>query len=223
MNRLAKGTVWGAAGVALLLGGTGTFALWSDSLAAGTEGNTVDAGHLYIDDDALTGTWYDVTGLDVPATFADASAFETYVTETLTAHAEAEAIPVAVLVGDLDHFKAINDQHGHDVGDAVLQEAASAIQGAMRSLDHVYRLGGEEFVVLLPGADAAEAQDIAERIRVAVQTAEPAGLPVSISIGVAVGTEEIDVPTLMRSADEALYRAKRLGRNQVVIGGARAA
>lgn len=163
MNRLAKGTVWGAAGVALLLGGTGTFALWSDSLAAGTEGNTVDAGHLYIDDDALTGTWYDVTGLDVPATFADASAFETYVTETLTAHEIADLDGYGIVPGDTFWYVSSVDvvAHGHNlkaslgvtVGDGAYADTAADAPRVDDSSDDGSALGDDiAFSLVGPGA-----------------------------------------------------------------------
>lgn len=127
---------------------------------------------------------------------------------------------VGFLVGDLDHFKKINDEHGHVVGDAVLQNAAYAMRNALRAFDLVYRIGGEEFVVVLPGASMNKAHEIAERLRQAVAGSAPRGIPVSISFGVASGTPgELGFGTLYEQADRALYDAKENGRNQVVVAG----
>ena len=126
---------------------------------------------------------------------------------------------IGVLIGDLDHFKAINDEHGHAVGDAVLKEVAYHLRKHLRALDHVYRVGGEEFVAVLPGADLEDAEEAAERLRAAVEAARPAGLLVSISFGVvtATGGECADFDCLYRAADEALYDAKQSGRNSVRV------
>lgn len=141
----------------------------------------------------------------------------------LLARADADGVPLGLLVADIDHFKSINDTYGHDRGDEVLQDTAEAMRGAMRSLDEVYRLGGEEFVVLLFGAEIRAAEEIAERVRASVEGRRPGGLPVSISVGVTVGRHDGDLPALLRDADEALYRAKRAGRNRVVTAAPRAA
>jgi diguanylate cyclase (GGDEF)-like protein len=124
--------------------------------------------------------------------------------------------PVALIACDLDDFKAVNDQHGHERGDAVLKEAAYVIRRSLRSFELVYRLGGEEFLVVLPGADTATALRLAETVRTTLETARPGGLPLTVSMGVAVahGTDVI-FETLCRHADEALYQAKRDGRNCV--------
>ena len=127
---------------------------------------------------------------------------------------------VGFLVGDLDHFKKINDEHGHVVGDAVLQNAAYSMRNALRAFDLVYRIGGEEFVVVLPGASMKKAREIAERLRQAVADSAPRGIPVSISFGVASGTPgDLGFGTLYEQADRALYDAKENGRNQVVLAG----
>ncbi len=141
----------------------------------------------------------------------------------LLVRADAEGVSLGVLIADIDHFKSINDTHGHDKGDEVLQDTAEAMRGAMRSLDDVYRFGGEEFVVLLFGAGIRAAEEIAERIRVNVEGKRPGGLPVSISIGVTVGMHGSELPALLRDADEALYRAKGAGRNRVATAAPRAA
>lgn len=124
---------------------------------------------------------------------------------------------IGVLIGDLDHFKAINDEHGHAVGDAVLKDVAYELRKHLRALDHMYRVGGEEFVAVLPGADLDSAEEAAERLRAAVAAARPGGLYVSISFGVAVATgpDCANFDRLYRAADAALYQAKQDGRNSV--------
>ncbi|MBW6399437.1 GGDEF domain-containing protein [Roseomonas sp. HJA6] len=131
----------------------------------------------------------------------------------------------AVVVIDLDRFKAINDSFGHAAGDAVLCGVAGIIAEAVRGADVVGRLGGEEFALLLPGADAASAALAAERLRglVAVGVPHPGGERVTMSAGVAtLGTEEESEAALdaaLRAADGALYAAKRGGRDQVRVDG----
>nr|GID90196.1 hypothetical protein Ade03nite_91200 [Actinoplanes derwentensis] len=127
--------------------------------------------------------------------------------------------PLSLLVCDVDHFKRVNDTWGHDRGDAVLRATAAALERGARSSDLLCRFGGEEFVLVLPGAPACEAAEVAERLRLAVAGAQPAGLPVTASFGVscAYGTD-IDFAVLFRTADAALYRAKSAGRDQVMVG-----
>jgi diguanylate cyclase (GGDEF)-like protein len=126
--------------------------------------------------------------------------------------------PVAVVVGDLDHFKAVNDLQGHQVGDAVLREIAYRWRTTLRAYDLAYRLGGEEFVVLLPGASEAEASELAEKLRVAVRGEPIAGTTVTMSFGVAVsGAGGFDLDTHFARADAALYAAKDSGRDRVVL------
>ncbi|WP_238139660.1 GGDEF domain-containing protein [Roseateles aquatilis] len=126
--------------------------------------------------------------------------------------------PLSLLLLDLDHFKQVNDRHGHLVGDRVLAGSAAAIRAALRGTDRLGRYGGEEFVILLPstGADAARAS--AERVRTALLAHEPApGVPpCSASIGVAWAQPgDTSLDTLLARADVALYRAKANGRNRV--------
>lgn len=126
---------------------------------------------------------------------------------------------VALLVFDLDHFKSINDTHGHPTGDAVLRHVAAVLQSGLRSVDCAYRLGGEEFGVLLPLAKPKIAADVAERLRSLIADSEVDGIRVTTSVGVAVAADEsATVESLYTEADRALYRAKRNGRNQVVLG-----
>ncbi len=128
--------------------------------------------------------------------------------------------PVCLLLCDLDNFKAINDEHGHDRGDAALRDMAYELRKRLHSFDLVYRLGGEEFLVVLPGVAEHAGRDVAERLRVAVEQARPAGVAVTVSIGVSAASgERVEYESLFKAADEALYRAKRAGRNRVAGAG----
>ena len=122
------------------------------------------------------------------------------------------------LIGDIDHFKRINDEHGHPVGDAVLRDVASAMRSELRAFDLIYRLGGEEFAILLPGADRDKTREIAERLRVAVARADSGGVSVTLSFGAgAVCGDGVRLAQLYAEADAALYEAKRAGRNRVAV------
>jgi diguanylate cyclase (GGDEF)-like protein len=123
--------------------------------------------------------------------------------------------PVGVILGDLDHFKRVNDEHGHARGDAVLVDVAYALRKQLRAFDLAYRVGGEEFLVLLPGASEEETLVLAERLRATVAATPLAGLDLTMSLGVAStgGLAQIE-PTIAR-ADAALYAAKRAGRDCV--------
>jgi diguanylate cyclase (GGDEF)-like protein len=135
----------------------------------------------------------------------------------LAAQAAATGASVAVVLGDLDHFKAINDQHGHARGDAALVEVAQRLRGRLRAFEDLHRCGGEEFAVLLAGATAADALAAAERLRAAVAGAPVAGLPLTMSFGVAASVpgEPFDPDVLRARADQALYAAKAAGRDAV--------
>ena len=123
---------------------------------------------------------------------------------------------VSVIVLDLDGFKHINDTHGHERGDAVLRDAAYEIRKSLRSFELVYRIGGEEFLVLLPGVELTEAVEVAERVRRAVTYARPGELDLTLSAGVASASGgDIRYDELFRAADAALLEAKRAGRNRV--------
>jgi diguanylate cyclase (GGDEF)-like protein len=128
--------------------------------------------------------------------------------------------PICLIACDLDHFKRVNDEHGHARGDAVLKDAAYLLRKSLRSFELVYRLGGEEFLIVLPGVAVPEARIIAERVRAGMEEARPGGLPVTVSLGVA-GADGTDLAfePLFRAADAALYEAKRSGRNRVVADG----
>jgi diguanylate cyclase (GGDEF)-like protein len=125
--------------------------------------------------------------------------------------------PVAVVVGDIDHFKAVNDVHGHSEGDVVLREVAYLIRSQLRAFDPAYRLGGEEFVILLFGERAGEGMALAERLRTVVCAQPIAGLPITISFGVAASEpgKAFRWKETFQAADRALYEAKRSGRNRV--------
>jgi diguanylate cyclase (GGDEF)-like protein len=125
--------------------------------------------------------------------------------------------PVCLLLSDVDSFKAINDEHGHDQGDAVLRDVAYAMRTQLRSFELMYRLGGEEFLVVLAGAELSAGAEVAERLRAAVERACPAGIPVTISVGVSAARgEHVRYAELFKAADTALYAAKHAGRNRVV-------
>jgi diguanylate cyclase (GGDEF)-like protein len=136
--------------------------------------------------------------------------------------AAAAATPVCFVMADVDHFKTYNDTHGHGAGDVALQLVAELIRSSVREDDVVYRYGGEEFSILLPGADLTEAGQVAERVRAAIEEAvfegedrQPGGR-VTVSLGLAKAAD--DTPESLRHrADEALYEAKESGRNRVQI------
>jgi two-component system, cell cycle response regulator len=133
---------------------------------------------------------------------------------------------MAVMLIDMDFFKAVNDTYGHDIGDAVLREFALRLRRNIRGVDLACRFGGEEFVVLMPDTDFQQAQGVAERVRQAVaerlfEVGASRGLTVTVSIGVALNDGAADTPeTLLKRTDIALYRAKREGRNRVIFDAA---
>lgn len=127
---------------------------------------------------------------------------------------------LSLLLFDVDHFKQINDTHGHAVGDRVLQEIVQRAEKEIRAMDCIARVGGEEFAVLLPETDAASAMVIAERLRLTLAASPDSAqirlVPCTVSIGMAVRSEQESVADLMRRADAALYAAKAGGRNRIV-------
>lgn len=133
-----------------------------------------------------------------------------------TAYARRHGAPLTLLMIDIDHFKAVNDTHGHLLGDEVLTLVAAAIRDKLRTKDVVARYGGEEFAVLLRNTDLRTATIAAERIRLAVQGLDVGGITVTVSIGCASFEEGT---SLVEVADRRLYRAKNGGRNRIVSGG----
>jgi diguanylate cyclase (GGDEF)-like protein len=142
--------------------------------------------------------------------------------ETELSRAERTHEPLAVLLIDIDHFKKVNDTFGHLIGDQVLIAVAGTLRNQLRDYDVVGRFGGEEFVVLLPGADTVEACRVAERLRSRVRrlavAAEEGTVGVTISVGVSLyRTHGQDLIELLASSDLALYRAKESGRDRVCL------
>jgi diguanylate cyclase (GGDEF)-like protein len=135
------------------------------------------------------------------------------------AQATRHATMLSIIITDLDHFKRVNDQHGHLVGDEVLREAARRLSATFRRGDAVGRFGGEEFVVVTPGCGADNALRLAERFRRSIcegafqTSAGP--LRLTTSVGVASSSSQHDLEGLLKAADDALYRAKGAGRNAV--------
>lgn len=129
-----------------------------------------------------------------------------------------EGLSHAFLLCDLDHFKRVNDRLGHAAGDAVLQDVAYTMRATLQAGDTIYRVGGEEILVILPGAGQVEAMEIAERLCRAVRERRPVGTPVTVSIGVAVSEPTaVDTDDLVARADAALYAAKAGGRDTVFV------
>lgn len=136
------------------------------------------------------------------------------------ARADSAGQAVSLLIMDLDHFKAVNDNHGHPVGDQALKAFARVCRLSLRGDDLIGRMGGEEFAVLLDGVNPDQAGQVAEKLRQEVESAEVElkGVPLrlTVSIGMAMsGSGESDFAELLKRADQALYRAKRAGRNRV--------
>jgi len=140
--------------------------------------------------------------------------------QELTEQAAVTGEPIGLIVGDIDRFKAVNDTYGHPVGDAVLKDVAYVLRKQLRAFDLAYRLGGEEFLVLLPGADLQSAAELAERLREAVCT-DPLGPGVSLSMSFGVSLSArgatFDYASELARADAALYEAKREGRDRVCV------
>jgi len=125
--------------------------------------------------------------------------------------------PLSIMIMDLDHFKRINDEFGHTTGDIVLSDIGKLLMATCRQGDIVSRIGGEEFLILLPHCNIYDAMNKAENIRSMVELAEPSGLTVTVSIGIATLIEQHDgdFDKLYKAADQAVYHSKENGRNQV--------
>lgn len=134
--------------------------------------------------------------------------------------------PVGVIVGDLDRFKDVNDTHGHAIGDVVLREVAYVMRKQLRAFDLAYRLGGEEFLILVPGSNLEQTADLAELVREGVGAERlGGGIAVTMSLGVAGSApqHEFDYDEVFAEADAALYRAKSDGRNRICLAPPRVA
>ncbi len=120
---------------------------------------------------------------------------------------------------DIDHFKKVNDDYGHSIGDAVLIECINRLQSVVRDYDMLGRFGGEEFLVFIPGTESQQAEEICERIRSAVACTpfqvQGTSISITISLGCTTWKKDLDTDDLIRMADNALYRAKEKGRNRV--------
>ena len=140
---------------------------------------------------------------------------------TMLDNARARRAPLTLMILDIDHFKRVNDTYGHDCGDEVLKGFADRLRGIIRGGDLLCRLGGEEFVIVMPGVNVQAATRIAERARLAIQQeqfvidASGRAIPVTVSIGLAERNADGDASSLYRRADQALYRSKAEGRNRV--------
>ena len=150
-------------------------------------------------------------------------AIEDLATRSIAA-ARRHGIPLALMIVDVDHFKRINDEHGHQAGDVALVETVKRIRDSLRSEDLVGRLGGEEFVAVMPATDGAAALAAAERMRASFADLPmrlgEVELPITVSIGVAVLDAQDQVYShLLRRADRAMYAAKTAGRNKVMLDG----
>ncbi|RZI92217.1 MAG: GGDEF domain-containing protein, partial [Rubrivivax sp.] len=131
------------------------------------------------------------------------------------------SFPLSVVFVDADHFKRVNDEHGHEVGDQVLVLLARTLRANLPRDDLLARWGGEEFVIVMPQTPAEEAVAVAERLRQVLARVEwPAGLKVTASWGVAQAVTATDVDHALRAADQAMYRAKHEGRDRVISASA---
>lgn len=139
------------------------------------------------------------------------------------ARSQRKGTSVGVIMADVDYFKRVNDSHGHAGGDAVLVDVANRLRSGLRQYDSAGRYGGEEFLVVLPGATAAETAEVAERLRAAIAmqpfqlAREQIEITASFGTAVTIEDQNLDADTLIRSADMALYRAKHAGRNRVEL------
>ena len=138
----------------------------------------------------------------------------------LSQQSEVSGYPVSLVLADVDEFKALNDSHGHSRGDAVLRDLAYLLRKRMRAFDLAYRIGGEEFLLVLPGSELAEAVAFADQLCAAIAEQDFGGIRVTLSCGVAASASgsTFRYEEVFTAADTALYEAKRSGRNCVAIG-----
>ncbi len=137
--------------------------------------------------------------------------------EELTQQARLTGAPVSLVVCDIDNFKLINDSHGHARGDVVLRTVAYQLRQQLRSFELIYRIGGEEFLVVLPGATSDDATALGERLCDATRQCSSPGVTTTLSVGVStLWGEAVQFETLFDAADQALYQAKADGRDRVV-------
>jgi diguanylate cyclase (GGDEF)-like protein len=140
--------------------------------------------------------------------------------EELAQQSRVSGEPIGLIMGDIDHFKGVNDSHGHASGDAVLKDIAYTLRKHLRAFDLAYRIGGEEFLVVLPGAHSHRCAGVAEELRLRIEESTFGdGVRLTMSFGVSASATrtEFDYAKVFTAADEALYEAKRLGRNRVCV------
>lgn len=170
---------------------------------------------LELEVSAASGDVDAVTGL------ASRASLDADIEPVLNEHRRRE-MPLALAVIDIDRFKSVNDDHGHDVGDVVLKGVAARIQEAVEGKGRAYKYGGEEIVVIFPNMTLEEALPVTARVRSSVETVrfEPLTRPITVSIGIAAFPQHGgDQQALFRAADQAVLSAKRLGRNRVEVAG----
>ncbi|VTZ27174.1 Diguanylate cyclase (fragment) [Methylocella tundrae] len=142
----------------------------------------------------------------------------------LLEEAKRKAKPLTLMMFDIDHFKTVNDVHGHEAGDQLLQNLAARIKGLIRSADLFCRLSGDEFVILMPETRLDVAARVAERVRAGVESqgipVEARERPLSVTISIGLAESAQNAADLLRRADKALYRSKQSGRNRVFIDAA---
>jgi diguanylate cyclase (GGDEF)-like protein len=202
-------------------GATKAWAVVVYNLSVVTQALLVGAFIISMTRERLAMDHYRMTLLDPLTDAYNRRAFEQQ-TRGWTQSSHPARTQVAALLFDIDNFKQINDGFGHAVGDQVIILAAQTARSVLRNSDTVFRMGGEEFICLLPGTSAEEAVEMAERLRHSFEMAAKnvAGKPVNatISIGISTSGTSTALPEgLLREADEALYRAKDTGRNRVVL------
>lgn len=172
---------------------------------------------------ALRKRWHQeklVARIDVTTGAANARALAERLEESL-ASARRNSFPVSVCLFDIDDFKAVNDLQGHAAGDRLLKDVVRAAQRALRPGDTVARWGGDEFVLVLPGADANDARVAVDRmVRTLEAASAESGVPVTLSVGVVTSPPTtLGGDHLLKRADELMYEAKRAGKNRIVAGG----